>query len=1029
MASSVQSKRLARVWPLLLQELARSRRVPVATYRLQCHADFPFTHVQRMVPYLHALGITDCYISPYLRARPGSTHGYDIIDPQVLNPEIGTPEAYDALVCTLQQYSMGLLMDIVPNHLAVIGAENAWWHDVLTHGPASVYARFFDIDWEPPHTPLRHKILLPILGAPYGEVLAKQELCLLYDRGVFALQYYEHRLPIDFGTVHELLTTCLALLDQEQGGEQQYALELQRIITTIEHLPACTEQRQERVTERYRAIAASTQRLAALHDACPVFRTALETVLRTYNGTPDEPCSFDQLHALLEAQAYRLSYWRTTTEALNYRRFFDLAHLAGVRVEEPAVFEATHALILQMLEAGDVTGVRVDHPDGLYDPTAYCAQLQQAYVQSCCRRVLVQHGDSTTDIDADTAALTAQFVTTYTPHPRLTAARPLYVVVEKILEAHEALPATWTVDGTTGYEVLNQLNGLFVDRRNAEAFAALYTAFTGDDTPWTAILYSAKMLLMQTTFVSELAALGQQLVQIAATDRGWRDYSRQAVTQALQEVIACFPVYRTYVGMHERSLSAADRAVIDTALTQAQQRTGTIPQEIFGMLHDVLTLRHPVPYDESEVQRRHRFVMRMQQVTGPVMAKSLEDTAFYRYTPLASLNEVGGDPNAFGLSVEAFHQCNIDRLHHWPTSLVATSTHDTKRSEDVRARLNVLSEIPARWRACIVRWHTMNRQHRAHIDGRVVPSPQEEYFLYQTLLGVWPFSIRSQAARDGLLQRVQDYMRKALREAKVHTTWVDPQPAYEDAVARFVQAILDDRRGQAFLEDFGRMQAWIADYGIWNALSQTLLKITLPGVPDIYQGCELWDFSLVDPDNRRPVDYAQRQSLLDSMRRRVEEAGSDRLALVHELLHSRQDGRVKLYLTWQALTFRRAHADLFQQGVYVPLQVCGSASEHLCAFARVHGAAIVLVLTPRLLTHIMPDNYDIPLGEAVWADTHVVLPETWGNVSFRHLLTAETIHTRRVGTQSTLPVAVAFRSFPVAMLATQGERSKTSPLT
>jgi (1->4)-alpha-D-glucan 1-alpha-D-glucosylmutase len=451
-------------------------------------------------------------------------------------------------------------------------------------------------------------------------------------------------------------------------------------------------------------------------------------------------------------------------------------------------------------------------------------------------------------------------------------------------------------------------------------------------------------------------------------------------------------------------------------MAQAQRYHPTSRADIFEMLHDVLTLRYPEYSDDAARQMQHDFVIKFQQLTGPVMAKGLEDTTFYRYTPLISLNDVGGDPGQFGLSVEAFHQHNLERWRQWPASLLATSTHDTKRSEDVRARLNVLSEIPEQWQSYLERWHTMNRKHRSCIDGRPVPSPQEEYFLYQTLLGAWPLDTPAGAAMETFRQRIQAYMRKALREAKVHTTWIDPHTAYEEAMDRFIQGLLDTTMSQAFLHDFQRLQRPVAAYGMWNALAQTLLKLTVPGVPDVYQGCELWEFSLVDPDNRLPVDYAHRQALLQSLQARLQGAGAERLALVRELLQSRQDGRIKLYVTWQGLSLRRAYASVFLQGTYVPLEVVGRQRHHLCAFARVHQGDTVLVLVPRLLTRLLPDADEIPVGPTVWEDTRVVLPETLGHVSLEHRLTAQTFHPEPFQAHHTLLVASVLEALPVALL-------------
>lgn len=852
------------LYAAFLEELMQHAYRPTATYRLQFNAACTFAQAQELVPYLYALGISDCYASPYFKARPGSTHGYDVINPQELNPAIGSPDEYDALVQTLRQHGMGQLLDIVPNHMGVLACDNPWWQDVLQHGQASSYARFFAIDWQPPKSALRHKVLLPVLGDAYGTVLERQELRLAYAAGQFELHYYEHRFPIAPCTTSILVQTCLEALQQQMGDAHPDCLALQRVLTILAHMPPHTERDPAMVSVRYRDAATVAQRLADLHDTSPAFRQALEQVLQHWNGRTGEPESFDPLHALLEAQPYRLGWWRVASDELNYRRFFDINHLAALRQEDPAVFEASHALVLDLVIAGHVTGLRIDHPDGLCDPLGYLQQLQRAFVRRRCQNIVARlaPGD---DAEQLVESLLTQYEHDSNAHEPRAVSRPLYVVVEKILEGHERLPASWPVHGTTGYAFLNQLNGLFVDSANAGALQECYADFLGHDDAFADILYTTKKLIMETSMASEVVALGVKLDGVSETNRSWRDFTRTGLTEALREVIACFPVYRTYVRQQQAAVSAADRAVIDTAIAQARRRNPAMPAAVFDFLHDLLLLHFPAQSTDAERHMQLRFVQAFQQVTGPVMAKGLEDTAFYRYTPLASLNEVGGDLRQFGTSVAAFHQQNLARLASWPTTLLATSTHDTKRSEDVRARLNVLSEIPQAWHEHLWRWHRLNRPHQRDVDGQAAPSRQEEYLLYQTLLGAWPLAPCTAESRDNFRQRIQAYMRQALREAKVHTSWINPHAAYEQAMAHFVDALLDETRSQAFLADFATFQQTVAECGMWNALSQTLLKLTVPGVPDVYQGCELWDLSLVDPDNRRVVDYAHRQRLLTVM--------------------------------------------------------------------------------------------------------------------------------------------------------------------
>jgi (1->4)-alpha-D-glucan 1-alpha-D-glucosylmutase len=999
----------------LLAELARQRHTPVATYRLQFNAAFTFDQARELVPYLHALGISDCYASPYLKARQGSAHGYDVTDFQALNPEVGSASAYETYVETLQQYGMGQLLDMVPNHMGVLASDNAWWRDVLEHGPASAYAGFFDIDWQPPKAMLHNKVLLPVLGAAYGVVLDNQELCLTYAAGQFEVHYYEHRLPITPCSTAAIWRACVEELQLQLAEDDGQFLELQSIITALEHLPPYTERNPDKIAERYRETTVIRQRVTALYEASTALRKALAHVVQRFNGTRGVPRSFDRLHDLLEAQPYRLCSWRVASDEINYRRFFDINDLAAIRQEEPAVFEATHAFVLDLVVAGKITGLRIDHPDGLFDPLGYFQALQSAYVRRRCQR-LCADGAPEAQADALAETLLARYVDEAQSRPRAPEARPLYVVVEKILEGPEQLPATWPVDGTTGYDFLNQLNGLFVDGSSAGAFRELYADFIGRHEEFADVLYAAKKLIMETSMASEVVYLGVELDRLSETHRTWRDFTRNRLTAALREVIACFPVYRTYIRSDAEGVSEADRAVITTAVARARHHNPAVVPAVFDYLSDILLLRYPPHNTAAERQAQLRFVRKFQQVTGPVMAKGLEDTAFYRYTPLASLNEVGGSPEHFGTSVQAFHRQNLVRQQRWPAAMSSTSTHDTKRSEDVRARLNVLSEIPQQWHDSLWHWHRLNQGHKAEVDGQLVPNRQEEYLLYQTLLGAYPLEDPTPDDGADFRSRVQAYMRKALREAKVHTSWINQNEAYEAAVDRFVEAVLDDTSSGQFLEAFRALFKTVAHFGLWNALAQTLLKLTVPGVPDVYQGCELWDFSLVDPDNRRPVDFARRQQYLAELQQRCREAPSRRLELAQELVQQRLDGRLKLYVIWQSLHWRRAHASLFFAGDYIPLEASGARHEHVFAFGRLHERQVAVVLVPRLLTRLLSGHLEVPCGAQIWGDTRIVIPERLSSPAYRHLFTGETITPVRQDGFTELNLADVSANFPVAVL-------------
>jgi (1->4)-alpha-D-glucan 1-alpha-D-glucosylmutase len=998
----------------LLDRLAQQAHIPVATYRLQFNAAFTFTHAAQLVPYLHALGISTCYASPCLKARPGSLHGYDIVDHQTLNPELGTLEDYNVFVDALQAHGMHQILDIVPNHMGIAGGDNAWWMDVLEYGPSSVYAAFFDLDWYPLKPELQHKVLLPVLGEHYSTVLERQELRLMYTAGEFLVRYYTHRFPIAPRSVALILRDCLPQLSTALGETHPHTLELQSILTALSYLPPRTEVDPERIAERYRENAIIKRRLDALCAACPALLAVLEDTIASYNGHPGVPESFDRLDALLNEQAYRLSFWQTAADEINYRRFFDINDLAALRMEDPTVFAATHDLILRLLEEGKIAGVRIDHPDGLADPVGYFQRLHQAYILRHCRRLLTTQAEALDDASL-LALLQADLIAATAGETHGLGNCPIYMVVEKILSRHERLPLSWPVHGTTGYDFLHQLNGLFVARGQARTWRNLYAAFVQEHVAFHDEVYAAKRLILETALASELHVLGAQLDRLSEMHRRWRDFTRNSLTEALREIIACFPIYRTYISPTTMTLSATDKTAIDTAVAEARRRNPAISAALFDYVY--ATLRLDMADDTTALAQRaqYLFIQRFQQLTGPVMAKGLEDTAFYRYTPLISLNDVGGAPEEFGSTVAAFHQANLERQQHWPATLLTTMTHDSKWGEDLRARLNALSEIPRTWRTCLARWHRDNRRHMPRVAGQRVPSRQEEYLLYQTLLGAWPFTPLTGTARCAFVARIQHFIRKALREAKVHTSWHNPHLVYEAGVMTFIQTILHETVSAAFLADFGTLQQTIAWHGIWNSLAQLVLKLTAPGVPDIYQGSELWDLRLVDPDNRAPVDYAVRQHMLRTLQEQCQHTA--RLDLVRDLLHTCTDGRLKLYVLWQLLHYRRTQSALFANGAYLPLSARGIYHEHVCAFARQWGDVTVLVAVPRLLTPLLSDPHTLPCGATVWQDTRLVLPEALGDQGYRHLFTDERLDPVCTNGQRTLALASMWGNFPVAVLA------------
>lgn len=961
---------------------SRPTRIPVATYRLQFNHRFTFNDAARIVPYLHRLGITDCYASSYVKATPGSPHGYDVADPRILNPEIGTEEEYRAFTETLHRHDMGQLLDVVPNHMGISRSCNEWWLDVLENGPSSHYAAFFDIDWHPLKAELENKILLPILGDLYGVVLENQEIVLSYEDGAFSLQYYDHRLPVAPKSVVRILSHRLEQLVEKAGVDNPDVLELQSIITALNHLPSREEREPAKIEERYREKEIVKKRLNRLVTESPTIAAFLDENVRAFNGHRDDPKSFDLLDALLNDQAYRLAYWRVAAEEINYRRFFDINELAAIRMEDPSVFREVHDLVFRLILEGHVNGLRIDHVDGLYSPSGYLREVQAwaaANLPGAEGRV-----------------------------------RPLYVVVEKILGKGETLPESWPVYGTTGYDFLNLINGLFVDASHEHAFDDLYAKFIRERLSFDDLVYAKKKLIMSASMASEVNRLGHYLNGFSERDRRSRDFTLNSLIHAIREIIACFPVYRTYIGTEANGVADRDRAYIRLAVTKAKRRNPALSGLVFDFIQDILLNRAE---DRMRVDRdeRQNFIAKLQQITSPVTAKGVEDTALYIYNRLVSLNEVGGEPDRFGLCLPSFHERMRDRQASWPWALSATSTHDTKRSEDVRARINVLSEMPTAWKTHVSLWHKLNKKFKVDVDGQPAPDRNEEYLLYQTLIGAWPFETMNDEQYRAFGERIQQYMAKALHEAKVHTSWLNPHPAYDHAVHKFIEAVLDRTRPNPFLDSFRMFQRKVAAYGVYNSLAQVLIKITAPGVPDVYQGTELWDFSLVDPDNRRPVDYDHRMRLLEAVSKSAERP--DRRTLVHELLRSAEDGRIKLYVTMEGLRYRRARAPLFLDGDYTALEALGAKKQHLCAFARVHQDQTVLVAVPRLVAGLNQDPAAPPLGPAVWADTWLALPAgAPANTGYRNVFTGETIHAVPVDTRPALPLARIFADCPVALL-------------
>jgi (1->4)-alpha-D-glucan 1-alpha-D-glucosylmutase len=976
--------------------------IPVSTYRLQLNSRFTFRDATRIISYLHDLGISDIYASPYFKSKKGSLHGYDIVDHNALNPEIGTEEDYRVMIAELKRNDMSQILDIVPNHMCVDSSENRWWMDVLENGYSSPYAKYFDIDWAPVKKELWDKVLIPILGDQYGNVLERQELNLCFADGIFFISYYEHHFPLRPQTYALVLEHRLKELQATLPTDNPDHAELLSIITALHHLPPYLETDTARIEERYREKEVIKRRLQNLVSGCPDVRAFIEENLHLFNGTIGAPPSFNLLDELLNQQIYRLSHWRVATDEINYRRFFDINGLGAIRMEHDKVFQEAHQLIFRLIGDGSVTGLRIDHPDGLFNPVEYFHRLQR----TCYMRQMSGPGHTTPEQERELAVLYDEAVLADPAY------LPFYIVGEKILTKAERMPDDWPIFSTTGYVFLNSVNGIFISSESAQAFDRIYEKFTGTKINVPEVIYDKKKLVMHVSMASEVNTLGHYLNDLSERNRHTRDFTLNSLRSAITEVIACFPVYRTYT--NSWNVTDRDRQVIELAVSKAKRKNPVISESVFDFLKDVLLLRFTNDQKDEDKASWLDFAMRFQQITGPVTAKGVEDTAFYVYNRLVSLNEVGGMPERFGTPLETFHGQNIERSKSWPHALITTATHDTKRGEDTRQRINVLSEIPREWAESVRAWARMNKKRKTVIDGVEAPDRNEEYLLYQTLIGAWPVEPMDERSREAFIGRIRDYMLKASREAKVNTSWINTNEKYEEALTAFVEAILKPVQGNRFLSDFLSFQQMVSHYGMFNSLSQTLLKICSPGVPDFYQGTELWDFSLVDPDNRRPVDFAKRIDILAKLRQKeMETTGVD---LAWQLSLAKEDGRIKLYLVHKALNYRKAKRTLFEQGEYLPLEAEGMKAEHVCAFARRAGKVFIVTAVPRFLTRIISGGGSVPFGKAVWDETRLTLTMGEPGMQFRNVFTGEIVTAGSKGEKTSLLLADVFACFPAAIL-------------
>lgn len=961
-------------------------RIPSATYRVQFNLNFRFADAEALIPYLHDLGISHLYASPRFKARRGSSHGYDVADPLRINSELGTEEEFDRLVERLHQYGMSLLLDIVPNHMAA-SSENPWWMDVLENGRASRYAGFFDIDWEPEGIKIsaveKDRVILPVLAAPYSEILLNQGIRLRFDDRGFFFQYEDNRFPVNPSTYAQILEFCIENLQNEREPSQASVEFLQKLQHISREVPEPRNGETLR-NERDRMVHELKSELWNLYQADPLIRQSIDSTLHQLNGAPSEPSSFRRLDELLGSQPYRLAHWRLASTEINYRRFFDINDLVGLRSEDPIVFASRHAAIMRLIQEDKVSGLRVDHIDGLLDPLEYLERLKSIPTSN-------NHANP--------------------------GAPSIYTVVEKITSGDELLPREWPCAGTTGYGFLNALNILFVNPQGYQLIEESYARFAGIQKNFADTWYQCKKQVIDQLFATDVDLLSRRLGLLAAADVYGKDVPVPELIAGVKEITACLPVYRTYY--RTNILSDRDKPFLEQAFAEARRRAPSLGCAAFHFLRRVFLAELPLESEETRATWL-RFILRWQQFTGAVMAKGLEDTALFANHPLISVNEVGNNPfhNQLRFGIISFHEFNSATLANCPHSMTSTATHDTKWSEDLRARVNVLSEMPHEWAKSLRRWSRLNKTRKTWLNGRFAPTPNEEVIFYQAMLGVWPLAPVNQHDRKCLASRLETFFLKAAREAKTETDWLHPNEPHETALRHFVSAIFSASSEDLFISDFLRLHRLIALLGACNSWSQTILKMTAPGVPDFYQGSEMWNFSLADPDNRRPVDFRSRQLALEDIK-----ASSVHLedSWLTDLMHSWQDGRLKLFLTMRLLNFRRAHPFLFAAGEYRPVPVQGAHHNSVFAFLRHYGSQWLLVVVPRLLGPLS-NMFGFPVAKEIWQNTVLELPadapRCWASIFTNDRLnfSEDALHT---------PVSDVFSVFPFAVL--RGNGSSDAP--
>jgi (1->4)-alpha-D-glucan 1-alpha-D-glucosylmutase len=923
-------------------------RAPTSTYRLQLNGAFGFRDALAIVDYLGALGVGAAYSSPILKARTGSMHGYDVVDHRALNPEIGTREDFDAWTSALATRGLGHLLDFVPNHMGVGGGENAWWNDVLEHGQSSLYADHFDVDWSPPTNALTGKVLLPVLGSQIGLELDARKITLARDGGAFFVRYAASRYPASPRSYCTILEPAVARLTIPPTDPS--SSELASIVSSIRHLPPASTTVEDDRAARARESDVMKRRLRALFETSSEVVAAVDATLLEINESPDK------LDAFLLDQNYRLASWRVASDEINYRRFFDLNDLAAIRTEDARVFADVHELLLQLVAEGRVTGLRLDHTDGLYDPAAYFSALREA-LQATLKA----------EDDGERA--------------------PFYVVAEKILALDEEAPRAWAIAGTTGYDFLGAANGVWVDPSAEAVLEEIHRTFAGA-TSYERTVYTSKRAILRTAVSSEVHALAHELKAIADGRRRARDFSFTTLLQAIEETLLAFPVYRTYV-RPDGSRQPSDEAHVRSALRTARRRRGPLMDpSVFDFLGEMLLLG-------ERAEEVVHFAMRFQQLSSPVMAKGIEDTAMYRHAVLVSNNDVGCDPGRFATLPQALHEHNAAMLAKWPLTMTATTTHDTKRSEDVRARIAALSEATDEWRAATGRLREIAARHVVPLGGEPAPSPLDEYVFFQIAVGAYPYEgLATPGERETFTDRIVSYMLKAAHEAKLSTSWLAPNAEYDETLERFVRGALGDPAFRQALESFVDL---VMPHGATNSLALLALRLGSPGVPDVYQGTEMWDLSLVDPDNRRPVDFGRRRAALAELDAR----GPATPALARELVRSYRDGRIKLHVLRVGLRERKSAPDLFLRGAYRPL----ASSPHVIAFERTLGEERLVVVVPRITRRLVSEPA-FALGDA-WKDDTL---DTSRGAIWTSSFSGEVIEGRKLFLRD------VFRHFPVAWL-------------